>query len=110
MLEIKDLVVHRGAIRVLNGVSLNVDEGEIVTIVGPNGAGKTTLLRTLSGLNRASAGSIRFAGREISRLEPHDIVHAGITQILQGRQVFDRMTVLQNLRMGALSPRYQMER
>lgn len=101
MLEIKDLVVHRGAIRVLNGVSLNVDEGEIVTIVGPNGAGKTTLLRTLSGLNRASAGSIRFASREISRLEPHDIVHAGITQILQGRQVFDRMTVLQNLRMGA---------
>ncbi len=100
MLEISDLVVFRGAIRVLKGVSLEVGKGEIVTIVGPNGAGKTTLLRTVSGLHRASSGSIRFARREIGKLEPHEIVRAGITQVLQGRQIFDRMTVLQNLRMG----------
>ena len=99
MLEISDLVVFRGAIRVLKGVSLEVGKGEIVTIVGPNGAGKTTLLRTVSGLHRASSGSIRFARREIGKLEPHEIVRAGITQVLQGRQIFDRMTVLQNLRM-----------
>jgi branched-chain amino acid transport system ATP-binding protein len=101
MLEVKNLFAYRGAIQVLKGITLRIGEGEIVTIVGPNGAGKTTLLRTLSALHRASSGSIRFAGREIGKLEAYEIVQSGITQVLQGRQIFEHMTVLQNLRIGA---------
>jgi branched-chain amino acid transport system ATP-binding protein len=101
MLEVEDLASRYGSITALEGVSLAVREGEIVTVVGPNGAGKTTLLRTVSGLQWASAGSVRFLGRDITNLEPHLIVRAGVTQVLQGRQIFEEMTVRQNLRMGA---------
>jgi branched-chain amino acid transport system ATP-binding protein len=101
MLRIESLSAHYGAIHAVKGVSVHAAEGEIVTIVGPNGAGKTTLLRTVSGLHRASAGSVRIFDRDITRLEAHDIVRAGVVQVLQGRQIFDDMTVLQNLMMGA---------
>jgi branched-chain amino acid transport system ATP-binding protein len=101
MLKVEGLSAHYGAIHAVRDVSLEVREGEIVTIVGPNGAGKTTLLRTLSGLHRASAGSVSYRDQPITNLDPHRIVRAGLTQVLQGRQVFDEMTVLQNLRMGA---------
>ena len=101
MLKVDGLNAHYGAIHAVKDVSLEVREGEIVTIVGPNGAGKTTLLRTFSGLHRASSGAITYRGQAIANLEPHRIVRTGLTQVLQGRQVFDDMTVLQNLRMGA---------
>jgi branched-chain amino acid transport system ATP-binding protein len=101
MLKIEGLSAHCGAIHAVKDVSLDVREGEIVTIVGPNGAGKTTLLRTLSGLHRASAGTITYREQPIANLEPHRVVRTGLTQVLQGRQVFDDMTVVQNLRMGA---------
>jgi len=101
MLRIEQLSAHYGAIHAVKAVSLHVAAGEIVTVVGPNGAGKTTLLRTVSGLHRASAGTVRLSDRDITRLDAHEIVRAGIVQVLQGRQIFDDMTVLQNLVMGA---------
>jgi branched-chain amino acid transport system ATP-binding protein len=101
MLEVERLSARYGSIYALKEVSLAVRAGEIVTVVGPNGAGKTTLLRTLSGLHRASSGSVRLLDREITYLDAHHIVRAGVTQVLQGRQIFEDMTVLQNLRMGA---------
>jgi branched-chain amino acid transport system ATP-binding protein len=101
MLKVDGLNAHYGAIHAVKDVSFEVCEGEIVTIVGPNGAGKTTLLRTVSGLHHASSGTITYHEQPIANLEPHRIVRAGLTQVLQGRQVFDDMTVLQNLRMGA---------
>jgi branched-chain amino acid transport system ATP-binding protein len=101
MLKVEGLSAHYGAIHAVRDVSIEVREGEIVTIVGPNGAGKTTLLRTLSGLHRASSGTVSYRDKPITTLEPHRIVRTGLTQVLQGRQVFDEMTVLQNLKMGA---------
>ena len=101
MLKVDGLSAHYGAIHAVKDVSFEVREGEIVTIVGPNGAGKTTLLRTVSGLHHASSGTITYHEQPIANLEPHRIVRTGLTQVLQGRQVFDDMTVLQNLRMGA---------
>ncbi|MGE0629743.1 MAG: ABC transporter ATP-binding protein [Hyphomicrobiaceae bacterium] len=103
MLEIRSLSVNYGTIEVLKGLSIDVKPGEIVTIIGPNGAGKTTLLRTISGLKEARAGSIRFGGRDITRAAPHSIVRAGVTQVLQGHQVFAGMSVLENLRIGAFT-------
>jgi branched-chain amino acid transport system ATP-binding protein len=101
MLEVHGLNAHYGSIHAVRDVSLEIREGEIVTIVGPNGAGKTTLLRTVSGLHRTSSGTITYREQPIANLEPHRIVRAGLTQVLQGRQIFDDMTILQNLRMGA---------
>src|SRR5260370_20211113 len=101
MLKVDGLSAHYGAIHAVKDVSLEVREGEIVTIVGRNGAGKPTLLRTWSGLHRASAGTVSYRDKPITNLDPHRIVRTGLTQVLQGRQVFDEMTVLQNLRMGA---------
>jgi len=101
LLEVSGLEVRYGAIRALHGLSLSVPEGGIVTLIGANGAGKSTTLRTISGLVRASSGSIRFAGREISGLPPHDIVGAGLAHVPEGRLVFPDLTVRENLRMGA---------
>ena len=101
LLEIRDLHAGYGEIEVLHGVSLSVAEGRIVTLIGANGAGKTTLLKTISGLVRASAGGIAFEGREIARLPPHKVVMMGISQVAEGRAILKRMTVLDNLRMGA---------
>ncbi len=101
LLEIKDLRTFYGNIEALKGVSLTVDEGEIVTLIGSNGAGKSTTLRSISGLTPARSGSIRFGGREIARMPPQDIVRLGISQSPEARRTFQRMTVRENLDMGA---------
>ena len=101
LLEVEGLDAHYGRIQALSGVSLHVDEGEIVTLIGANGAGKTTTLRAISGLIRPSKGTIRFAGAEITRTPPDQIVRAGLVQSPEGRRVFGRMTVRENLELGA---------
>jgi branched-chain amino acid transport system ATP-binding protein len=101
LLEVRDLEVKYGKAKALDGVSLHVDEGEIVSIVGANGAGKTTLLRTISGLKKLASGEIRFRGERIDNLQAHRIVKLGIAQIPAGRMLFAPMTVLDNLRTGA---------
>jgi branched-chain amino acid transport system ATP-binding protein len=101
MLEVKDLVVRYGAIEALHGVSLEVGEGSIATLIGANGAGKTTVLRTISGLHRASGGSIKLDGEELLRLAPHEIVHRGVVHVPEGRGVFANLTVAENLGLGA---------
>jgi len=101
LLEVENLVARYGRITALDGVSLSVDEGEIVTLIGANGAGKTTTLRAISGLLRPASGAIRFAGRDISKLAANDIVRAGISHSPEGRRVFPRMTVRENLDLGA---------
>jgi len=101
LLEVRDLEVRYGGIRALNGISLSVPAGSIVTLIGANGAGKSTTLRALSGLVPPSAGSIRFDGAEISGMPAHRIVAAGLAHVPEGRLVFPELTVLENLRMGA---------
>lgn len=101
MLRIKDVVTHYGHIAALKGVTIDVDEGQIVTLIGANGAGKTTLLRTVSGLLRPTRGSIEFAGRPLTTLSPENIVELGIAHVPEGRRVFPRMSVLENLELGA---------
>ncbi len=93
--------VYYGAIHALKGVSLNVREKEIVTLIGANGAGKSTTLRAINGLNRARHGAIRFQGADITTATPHTIVKNGIAQSPEGRRLFPRMTVTENLEMGA---------
>jgi branched-chain amino acid transport system ATP-binding protein len=99
-LEIKDLRVHYGKIEAIKGISVVVNEGEIVTLIGANGAGKTTTLKTISGLRPVSSGSIVFDGQDISKLPAHERVKLGISQAPEGRGVFPGMTVLENLEMG----------
>ena len=101
LLEISDLVVNYGAIRALHGISLSIEEGEIVTLIGANGAGKSTTLRTISGLVRSLSGSVTFAGEDISRLTPAEIVRRGIGHSPEGRRVFADMSVHENLELGA---------
>jgi len=107
LLEVTDLATHYGPIQALHGVSLEVRPGELVAIVGANGAGKTTLLRTLSGVQAASSGSIRFDGDDITRLPAHQIVTRGICQVPEGRQVFAPLSVEDNLLLGGYSQRKQ---
>jgi len=101
MLEIKNLEVSYGSISALQGISLKVEKGSIVTLVGANGAGKTTTLRTISGIVKAKSGTITFDGHEITNRAPHKIVAAGLAQSPEGRMVFANLTVMENLRMGA---------
>ena len=101
ILEIDDVHVYYGAIHALKGISLTVGEGEIVTLIGANGAGKSTTLRAINGLNRPRQGAIRFQGRDISGSAPHAIVKSGIAQSPEGRRLFPRMSVTENLEMGA---------
>lgn len=101
LLKIENLVVHYDKVQVLHNVSLEINQGEIVTLIGSNGAGKTTLLRTLSGLKKASAGSITFMGQPIHQQTSHKIVELGIGHVPEGRHVFPDMTVMENLEMGA---------
>ena len=101
MLEITDLHVHFGVIHAIKGISLTVNDGEIVTLIGANGAGKTTTLRTVSGLKRPSDGTIFFEGRDITGLSVQERVKIGISQVPEGRRVFSSMTVLENLELGA---------
>jgi len=109
LLEVTNLVARYGRITALSDVSLTVDEGEVVTLIGANGAGKTTTLRTISGLMRAASGTIRFDGRDITRLAPNEIVRAGIGHSPEGRRVFPRMTVRENLELGAYTRRAKDE-
>ena len=101
VLEIQDVHVYYGAIHALKGVSLSVRGGEIVTLIGANGAGKSTTLRAVNGLSRPRQGSIRFEGRDITNASPHAIVKGGIAQSPEGRRLFARMSVTENLEMGA---------
>jgi len=111
LLEIEGLASHYGRIQALRGIALAVEKGELVALVGANGAGKTTLLRTISGVQPATAGTIRFAGRDITRSAPDRRVRLGIAQVPEGRQVFAPLPVEDNLRLGGYSrPRAEMER
>ena len=101
LLRIEDVHTYYGSIEALKGISLEVHEGEIVTLIGANGAGKSTTLRSINGLNHPRRGSIHFRGRDITRDPPHDIVRRGISQSPEGRKLFPRMSVLENLEMGA---------
>jgi branched-chain amino acid transport system ATP-binding protein len=101
VLELHDVHTYYGAIHALKGISLQVYEGEIVTLLGSNGAGKSTTLRSINGLNRPRQGSIRFEGRDITSTAAHSIVKRGIAQSPEGRRLFARMSVTENLEMGA---------
>jgi len=102
MLELAGVHAHYGAIHALHGVDLSVQVGEVVTLIGANGAGKSTLMMTIFGQPRASAGRIVFDGEDITRLATHDIARRGIALVPEGRRIFPRMTVLENLQMGAV--------
>src|SRR3954449_7867878 len=101
LLELHDVHTFYGNIEALKGVSLEVEEGEIVTLIGSNGAGKSTTLRSISGLTPPREGSIRFEGEEIGETPPQEIVQKGISQAPEGRRIFSRMTVRENLELGA---------
>ena len=101
VLQLDDVHTYYGSIHALKGVSLQVREGEIVTLIGANGAGKSTTLRSINGLQRPRSGRIRFNGEDITEAAPHTIVRMGIAQSPEGRRLFPRMTVLENLEMGA---------
>ena len=101
LLELEDVHTFYGSIEALKGVSLEVNEGEVVTLIGANGAGKSTTLRSINGLNTPKKGRIVFKGKDITRRNPHDIVEMGISQSPEGRRLFPHMTVLENLEMGA---------
>ncbi|ADU48165.1 ABC transporter ATP-binding protein [Intrasporangium calvum] len=105
MLEVRDLVVSYGKIKAVKGISFSVDEGEVVSLIGTNGAGKTTTLRTISGLMRPTSGSIRFMGKRIDDVPAHEIVSLGIAHSPEGRRIFPRLSVEQNLRLGAFARR-----
>ncbi|MFA9380306.1 MAG: ABC transporter ATP-binding protein [Acetanaerobacterium sp.] len=102
MLTVKDLHVSYGAIHAIKGISLTVNEGEIVSLIGANGAGKTTILHTITGLHSASKGSIDFNGTDLRKVEPSKIITLGMAHVPEGRHVFSRMTVTENLTMGAM--------
>lgn len=103
LLDVRDLRAGYGVIEVLKGISLHVDPGEIVCVIGANGAGKTTTLMSISGIVKSRGGSIQFAGNDLTRVPAHDIVKLGLAQSPEGRKIFPRMTVLENLQMGAFS-------
>ena len=105
ILRVDDVHTYYGAIHALKGISLEVREGEIVTLIGANGAGKSTTLRSINGLNHPRRGRIVFQGRDITQEAPHDVVKMGISQSPEGRKLFPRMTVRENLEMGAFQRR-----
>lgn len=114
LLELQNVHTYYGKIHALKGISMRVDPGEIVTLIGSNGAGKSTTLRTISGLLKPRHGQITFKGQRIDTLPPHEIVKLGIAQAPEGRRIFPRLTVLENLEMGAFlyntrSPEYQAD-
>ena len=103
ILKAEDLNVYYGSIHAIKGVSFEVKEGEVVTLIGANGAGKSTTLNTVSGLLRSKTGSVSFLGQPIDKLAPHKVVERGLAQVPEGRRVFLRMSVLENLEMGAFT-------
>ena len=109
MLKIKNLNVYYGHIHAIKGISIRVEEGEVVSLIGANGAGKTTTMQTISGLLRAKSGSIDFMGRNLMKTEPHKIVELGIAQVLEGRRVFANLTVKENIQMGSYTVKDSFE-
>ena len=109
MLEVKDLHVNYGAVHALNGISLHVDDGEIVSLIGANGAGKTTTLRTITGLEKAASGSVMFDGHDLRKAEPSKIITYKLAHVPEGRHIFPQMTVEENLEMGAYAGPAGME-
>jgi branched-chain amino acid transport system ATP-binding protein len=112
LLELKDVHVHYGVIEAVRGISLTVNEGEVVTLIGGNGAGKTTTLRAISMVHGPSRGQILFRGEDITTLPSHDVVQKGIIQVPEGRHIFPNMSVAENLEMGAFQrtvPRKQLD-
>lgn len=103
LLEIQNIHTYYGHIHALKGISLNVNKGEIVTLIGANGAGKSTMLKTTSGLLRPRQGSILLEGEDLTRYRPHEVVTKGVVQVPEGRRIFGRLTVRENLEMGAFS-------
>ena len=101
MLSVKDLHVHYGAIHAIKGISLEVNDGEVVSLIGANGAGKTTILHTITGLVKATSGEIVYNGANLRATAPNKIITLGMAHVPEGRHVFSRMTVMENLRMGA---------
>ncbi len=101
MLEIQELNVKYDTIRVVHNISMKIRQGELVALIGANGAGKTTILKTISGLIRAESGRIFFEGKEITKMPSHAIVAGGIVQVPEGRQIFSKMTIEENLKLGA---------
>ena len=105
ILQVDDIHTYYGAIHALKGISIDVREGEVVTLIGANGAGKSTTLRSINGLNHPRKGRITFAGRDITNANPHEVVKLGISQSPEGRHLFPRMSVIENLEMGAFQRR-----
>lgn len=103
LLEVNDIHTYYGKIHALKGISLTVEQGEIVTLIGGNGAGKTTTLNTICGITPASSGTVFLNGEDITRRKPHDIVTLGVVQSPEGRKIFTRLTVQENLEMGAFT-------
>ena len=103
ILRVEDINVYYGAIHAIKGISFEVNEGEIVTLIGANGAGKSTTLNTVSGLLRSKTGSIHFMGEDIGKVSAHKLVEKGLSQVPEGRRVFQQMTVQENLEMGAFT-------
>ena len=103
LLEVKDLSVYYGVIQALKGISFEVNEGEIVTLIGANGAGKTTTMQSVIGLIPAQSGTVMYDGHDISKMPCHKIVHLGMSQVPEGRRIFQELTVYENLVMGAYS-------
>ena len=101
LLQVTDLKVHFGGIEALKGISFEVEQGQVVTLIGANGAGKSTTLRAISSLVNTSGGSIYYEGRDITRLDPQKVVELGIAMVPEGRRVFPNLTVVENLRIGA---------
>ena len=108
MLEIKDLHVNYGAVQALNGISLTVNDGEIVSLIGANGAGKTTTLRTITGLEKAASGTVTFEGHDLTKTTPSKIISLKLAHVPEGRHIFPQMTVEENLEMGAYADRAGM--
>ena len=109
MLEIKDLEVHYGVIRAIKGISFEVNQGEVIALIGANGAGKTTTLPTITGLIRPSSGKIIFDGKDITKTPAHKIVSMGMAHVPEGRRIFQQLTVLENLKLGAYTRKNSAE-
>lgn len=109
LLEIKDLEVNYGVIKAIKGVSFDVNEGEIIALIGANGAGKTTILHTITGLIQAKKGSIVFDGKELTKTLPHKIVSMGMAHVPEGRRIFQQLSVLENLKLGAYTRKDKSE-
>ena len=106
MLELKEVHTYYGNIHALKGISLNVEKGEIVTLIGSNGAGKSTTLRTIQGITRPRSGTILLEGEALEKLPPHQVAMRGVAQSPEGRLIFPRMSVMENLEMGATGQRH----